>query len=89
MNGGEGGDSPWLEGSMRGGDLFAPRGSGEDRQSSSESRGDAIGDTRSPKREGRLGLGFFSGEWEGGLSLTRLGWFDLTRSGGSDQWAQV
>jgi hypothetical protein len=90
MTGGEGGDSLWSEGSTRGGGSFTPHGGGEDRRSSLESRGDAVGDARSPERRGELRVRVFAwGSERRGLNPTGPGWLDLTHSGGSDQWAQV
>jgi hypothetical protein len=61
MSGDKEDDSPRSEGSTRGGGSFAPRGACGNRRSSSESRGDAVGDAQSPEREGELGLGFRRG----------------------------
>jgi hypothetical protein len=81
-------DSPRSKGRARGGDSFAPRGGSGNRRSLSESHGDAVGDAQSQCAKGGLGLGFHRVS-ERGLSPTGPCWFDLTRSGGSDQWAQV
>jgi hypothetical protein len=55
-------DSPRSEGSTRGDSSFAPRGSGGNCRSLSESRGDAVGDAQSPKHEGGIRVRASSGE---------------------------
>jgi hypothetical protein len=80
MNGGETDGSPWSDERARGGRANAPHGDSEDRRSSPELSGEAVGDSQSLEQEERLGLGLESIE-RGGVRLAGPGWSGLTHSG--------
>jgi hypothetical protein len=72
MNGGETDRSPRSNERAQGGRANAPHGNGGDHRSSPESSGEAVGDSQSPERGERLGLGLGSSERERGRGW--LGW---------------
>jgi hypothetical protein len=87
MNEGEEDESPRSEERAQGDGLIAPHGGSGNRRSSPESSSD--GDAQSPESTRGLGLGLDAGREREGAQLTGPGWFDLTHSGWSDQWAQA